>query len=211
MQDYNNALAQHLVPSALSYVANFLYENKISLVITRARTSKLGDYAAPSTIKRRGHRISINRNLDKNTFLWVMLHEIAHYQVFIGYGNRVKPHGTEFQKTFAKNLRFFNEKHCFPLETETLIRDYHSNLPLKKTLERQIEHIFKELSGETQQTSGVTLDTLPENSFFSLNGRIFKKLETRRTRCKCLCINNNRQYAVLRTAIVQPVDVEKMK
>ncbi len=211
LQDYNNALAQHLVPSALADVANYLYQNKISLKITRERTSKLGDYAAPSAIKHHGHRITINHNLDKNTFLWVILHEIAHYQVFVNFGKHIKPHGAEFQKAFAYNLRFFNEKHCFPAETETLIREYHTHLPLKKTLERQIELIFRDLSGEKQQTSGVTLDTLPENTIFCLKGRIFKKLETRRTRCKCLCINNNRQYTVLRTAIVQPVSVEKMK
>ena len=211
LHDYSNTLAPHLPTPALPHVAGFLFNNKISLVISRPRQTKLGDYSFPNPLKKHGHRISINANLDKNTFLWVMLHEIAHYQVFVAFGKRPKPHGDEFQTAFAKNLRFFNERHCFLAETEKLVAEYYSKLPLRKSLERIIAHTFREMAGETTQQEGVLLSKLAENSFFSIRGRIFKKLDTRRTRCKCLCLNNNRLYLVSLDARVQPVAIEKMK
>lgn len=211
LHDYSNTLAPHLPTPALPHVAGFLFNNKISLVFSRPRQTKLGDYSFPNLLKKHGHRISINANLDKNTFLWVMLHEIAHYQVFVAFGKRPKPHGDEFQTAFAKNLRFFNERHCFPAETEKLVAEYYSKLPLRKSLERKIAHTFREMAGETTQQEGVLLSKLAENSFFSIRGRIFKKLDTRRTRCKCLCLNNNRLYLVSLDARVQPVAIEKMK
>ena len=211
LHDYSNTLAPHLPTPALPHVAGFLFNNKISLVISRPRQTKLGDYSFPNPLKKHGHRISINANLDKNTFLWVMLHEIAHYQVFVAFGKQPKPHGDEFQTAFAKNLRFFNERHCFPAETEILVAEYYSKLPLRKSLERKITHTFREMAGETTQQDGVLLSKLAENIFFSIRGRIFKKLDTRRTRCKCLCLNNNRLYLVSLDARVQPVAIEKMK
>jgi hypothetical protein len=211
LQDYSDTLAPHLPPAALPYVAEFLFNNKISLVLSRPRRTKLGDYTFPNPLKRHGHRISINANLDRNTFLWVILHEIAHYQVFVAFGKRLKPHGDEFQAAFAKNLRFFNERHCFPTETVGLISDFYSKLPLRKSLERKLERTFREMAGETAQADGVPLSALAENSFFSIRGRIFKKLDKRRTRCKCLCLNNNRFYLVSLEARVQPVAIEKMK
>ena len=211
LHDYSDALAKHLPPPAIPPIAEFLFNNKISLVISRPRQTKLGDYSFPNPLKNHGHRISINANLDKYSFLWVMLHEIAHYQAFVAFGKRLKPHGNEFQKAFAKNLRFFNERHCFPAETEKLVNEYYSKLPLRKSLERKIEHTFREMAGETTQQEGVPLSELVENDFFSFRKRIFKKLETRRTRCKCLCLNNNRLYLVSLEARVQHVAIEKMK
>ncbi|MBO4741400.1 MAG: SprT-like domain-containing protein [Bacteroidales bacterium] len=211
LQNYTDILAGYLPHNATAIIANFLYNNKISLKITRARATKLGDYAAPNPLKFNTHRITINSNLDKNTFLWVMLHEIAHYQVFIKCGRRVKPHGEEFQKAFANNLRFFTDRHCFPTETEQLIMDYCTRMPLKKSLERQIERKFREIAGNAEEKQGVRLAELAEGTHFCLKKRIFKKLEKRRTRCKCLCINDNRMYLVSLEAEVELVDSEKLK
>ncbi|MBR4804065.1 MAG: SprT-like domain-containing protein [Bacteroidales bacterium] len=212
LQDYSDFLANYLPDKATPIIADFLFKNKISLKTTRRRATKLGDYAAPNPLKGLGHRITINHNLDKNTFLWVMLHEIAHYQVFIKYNRSVKPHGDEFQAALAKNLRFFNERHCFPAETEELIHKYYSLLPLKKSVEQKIEREFKDLAGiDVEERQNKRLADLPEGACFLLRKRIFKKLEKRRTRCKCLCLNNNRLYLVSLEADVQPIDIEKMK
>jgi len=211
LQDYSDFLANYLPDKATPIIADFLFKNKISLKTTRRRATKLGDYAAPNPLKGHGHRITINSNLDKYTFLWVMLHEIAHYQVFTKYKRSVKPHGDEFQAALAKNLRFFNERHCFTAETEELIGTFYSRLPLKKALERQIERRFKELAGIAEVRRGIALRELPQGACFSLGKRIFKKLEECRTRCKCLCINDNRLYSVSLEADVQPIDIEKMK
>lgn len=212
LQDYSDFLANYLPDKATPIIADFLFKNKISLKTTRSRATKLGDYASPSPLKGHGHRITINGDLDKNTFLWVMLHEIAHYQVFIIHQRRMKPHGDEFQKTFADNLRFFNERHCFPAETEELIRNYYSLLPLKNSVEQKIVRQFKELAGnDDEKSQNKRLAELPEGACFLLRERIFKKLEDRRTRCKCLCLNNNRMYLVSLEADVRPIDIEKMK
>ncbi|MBO7541915.1 MAG: SprT-like domain-containing protein [Bacteroidales bacterium] len=127
LQDYSDTLAPHLPPAALPYVAEFLFNNKISLVLSRPRRTKLGDYSFPNPLKRHGHRISVNANLDRNTFLWVMLHEIAHYQAFVAFGKRLKPHGDEFQAAFAKICVSSTKGTVFPLKQRDLSATFIPN------------------------------------------------------------------------------------
>ena len=203
-----DTLAKFIPNDAVPIVADILFKNKITLRITRARITKLGDYTRINHLKCQEHCISVNSDLDKYSFLWVLLHEIAHYQIYIIYNKKVRPHGAEWQNAFAYNLTLFNEKHCFPMETEQLVKEYCSRLPLRKVLENRIIHMFKEITGTVPHSTQTTLESLPVGSCFQLRNRIFRKLEERRTRCKCLDINNNHFYLVSLELEVQPIDVK---
>src|SRR5437868_12893848 len=76
-------------------VIRFLQLYKVHLTITRERQSVLGDYRNKHF--GRNHRISVNGNLNKYSFLITLLHELAHLVAFEKYGGRIQPHGKEWK------------------------------------------------------------------------------------------------------------------
>ena len=47
------------------------------------------------------HRISVNGNLNKYSFLITLIHELAHLLTFTQYKNRVDPHGRNGREFMA--------------------------------------------------------------------------------------------------------------
>ena len=86
-------LQDYLPEGSFEEVVFYLQQYKVHLTISRQRQSILGDYRHAHTNK--NHRISVNGNLNKYSFLITLLHELAHLFTFEKYGNRVQSHGRE--------------------------------------------------------------------------------------------------------------------
>jgi SprT protein len=97
-----SALADYLPDGCLEAVLEYIYLHKVQLTITKARGSILGDYRHPYNGK--GHRISVNGDLNKYTFFVTLLHEIAHLITFEQHGRKAIAHGKEWKTNFGKLL-----------------------------------------------------------------------------------------------------------
>src|SRR5215213_5069577 len=117
-------LEQYLPPNTLSAVTNYLNFYHVHLTIARERKSILGDYRHRTHGK--NHRISVNGNLNKFSFLITLLHELAHLLTFEKFGNRVAAHGREWKYVFGQLLARFVEREVFPADIKSaLVQSLH--------------------------------------------------------------------------------------
>ncbi len=175
-------LKNFLPEGCIHEVLDYLNQYKVQLTITRQRETILGDYRHRHLNK--GHRISVNGNLNTYSFLITLLHELAHLLTYERYGHRVMPHGQEWKKEFSKILVQFVEKKIFPTDIE-------------KTLLRSIENpaasscgdvkLLRVLKNYDKPVEGVVLvEQVADNGLFAIKGeRVFKKGPKMRTRYKC--------------------------
>ncbi|MDQ6814418.1 MAG: SprT-like domain-containing protein, partial [Bacteroidota bacterium] len=96
------ALNDYLPPNTFLAVAAYLQQHKVHLTVAQERKSILGDYR--NAYNNRNHRISVNGNLNKFSFLITLLHELAHLLTFEKYANRVQSHGREWKTLFGQLL-----------------------------------------------------------------------------------------------------------
>jgi len=175
-------LKNFLPEGCIHEVLGYLNQYKVQLTITRQRETILGDYRHQHLNK--GHRISVNGNLNHYSFLITLLHELAHLLTYERYGHRVMPHGQEWKKEFAKILSRFLRNKVFPPDIE-------------KTLLRSIENpaasscgdvnLLRVLKNYDKPVEGVVLvEQVSPDGLFAIKGeRVFKKGQKMRTRYKC--------------------------
>jgi SprT protein len=184
-------LNDYLPNGSFDDVVYYLQKHKVHLTITKKRQSILGDYRHAHLHKT--HRISVNGNLNKYSFLITLLHELAHLFTFELYGNKVLAHGKQWQNEFSKILAQFLLKKIFPTDIEKA---------LLKTLQRPAvsscgdENLLRVLHKYDAKKEGVLLvEQLAEGQLFAIKGnRIFKRGEKIRKRYKCLEVKTGKLY-----------------
>lgn len=209
-QEYKEILGRYLPASAVDPIYNFIADNSIHLHITRKRTSKLGDYRYPQP-SHNYHEISVNGDLSPHFFLLVLLHEMAHLNTFLAHGRNVQPHGHEWQNQYRSLLlKYFNEGH-FPTEVAETMARYTAHIPLNRAAGVELERKLRELDasasgGSTPAEPELTLSDLPIGSLFRLKNRpqtIFRSIEKRRTRYRCIDQQTRLSYLVSGSAAVE--------
>src|SRR6201996_790586 len=98
-------LRQWIPEKAAQLSLDYLNHYNVHLTITRERKSVLGDYRHATQAQ--NHRISVNGNLNKFSFLITLIHELAHLVTFMEFGNGVQSHGKEWKKIYRKMLEDF--------------------------------------------------------------------------------------------------------
>lgn len=202
-QRYRAILRNHLPLQAVDMVYNYLNLHRVHFHITRERHSKLGDYRWPQP-QHDFHEISINGDLNPWLFLWVFLHEAAHLETHLKFGERtVQPHGHEWQEEYRRLLAAHTA--LFPDDTQPLLIRLTRRIPLNRSLMRQIEDMLHRHDPDYRPEEHITLDDLPSGSLFRLKnkpGILFESLERRRTRWLCRDTATGRTYTVTASAEV---------
>jgi SprT protein len=184
-------LQSYLPTGSFDDVAYYLQHYKVHLTITRQRHSILGDYRHAHADKT--HRISVNGNLNKYSFLITLLHELAHLFTYEQFGHRVMAHGKEWKNEFSKILAKFLLKKIFPADIEKALLQTLQNPAASSCGD---EKLIRILSNYDAKKAGVHLvESLPEGSHFKIKGeRIFKKGEKVRKRYKCTEVKTGKLY-----------------
>lgn len=199
--DKNQLLAQYLPKEAAPIICRWIDYFQCEFTISRSRTTKLGDYRHPFAGK--GHKISVNNNLNQFAFLVTTVHEFAHLLTWNEYKNSVRPHGDEWKYNFKRMMEPFYAINIFPEDINNAIKAYVNNpsasscsdLNLARTL-KKYDHINKSI---------ITVESLPIGTVFKLNdGRFFQKGERLRKRYKCICLDNKRMYLFNPLAEISP-------
>ena len=184
-------LRSYLPEGSFEEVLYYLQHHKVHLTISRKRQSILGDYR--HAVAGKTHRISVNGNLNKFSFLITLLHELAHLFTYEQVGHRVSAHGQEWKNEFSKILARFLLKKVFPADIEkallrTLQNPAASSCGDEKLL--RVLHHYDEKKEGMQLVEQVT-----EGGLFTIKGgRIFKKGEKIRKRYKCVEVKTGKLY-----------------
>ena len=201
-EKYRNILVKYLPPNTVDKAINLIFEFNISLTITKGRNTKFGDYRPPQN--NRGHRITINYNLNPYAFLITLMHEIAHLKNWIKHKNKVKPHGEEWKLEFNLLMENYLEDQTFPEDILKHLKKYFLN---PKASSSSDTSLMKALMRHNNETLGTFIEEIPIESLFVFRGnRIFKKGEQIRKRYRCIEIETQKIYLFNPLAIVEPID-----
>jgi len=197
-----HSLQSYLPEGSYQPVIAYLNHYRVHLTVTRKRESVHGDYRHAHQGK--AHRISVNSNLNKYSFLITLLHELAHLLTFEQYGNRVAPHGTEWKTIYSSILKDFTGRGYFPDDVERTLF-YTLRSPAATTCGD--EDLLRVLMKYDAQKTGTKLvEQLTEGEHFRIKGdRYFVKGEKLRTRYKCYEPATRKWYMFSGLYEVEPV------
>lgn len=186
-----NTLGEFLPENCSEEVIYFLNKYKVQLTVTRQRQSILGDYRHAHRDK--NHRISVNGNLNKYSFLITLLHELAHLFTFDKYGNKVQPHGKEWKSCFSSILANFISKKIFPEDIETALYKTIANPAASSCGDENLLRVL--LKYDKPKESHQLVEQVEFGAHFQIKGgRIFRKDELIRKRYKCTEVSTGKQY-----------------
>jgi SprT protein len=204
MPVFNDVLKPFIPEASFPIVSKWVQMYPLQIRISAARVSKLGDYRSPHGTSK-FHKISVNRSLNKYSFLITFTHEFAHLLCYEKNKNRVAPHGKQWKQIYKGLLFELLESNIFPPEIEfELTKSIVGTVYASSSSEKELQ---KALSvHNTHEETGVLLEELPDNSKFKIhNDRVFQKGNKIRTRYKCYCMTNKRWYYVSPIARVIPL------
>lgn len=190
-QVYKNTLSKYLPDEAIMPVFELIEQHHVQLRISRARRTKLGDYRP--THRGEPHRISINHNLNKYSFLITLIHEIAHLVVHERYGFKVKPHGVEWKMAYKELMQPFLTLNIFPPDLNRVLNKFLKNAKASSYSSTELVRLLR--AYDEEQLPGIPIEEIAINSIFkTLNNQQYKVIEKRRKRYKCLNLDNRRLY-----------------
>ena len=195
-------LNTYLPEGSFEDVASYLHEYKVHLTVSRERKSVLGDYR--NSHSNRNHRISVNGNLNKYSFLITLLHELGHLLAYEKYGNRIQPHGEQWKSEFGKILARFITKKIFPPDIEAELLQSLKNPSASSCAEDGLLRILKRY--DAHKPGFHFIEELPLNSLFKVKGgKTFSKGNKVRKRYVCQDVATGRLFLFSPVAEVELV------
>ncbi|CAN5446848.1 SprT-like domain-containing protein [soil metagenome] len=176
------ALKAYLPEGSFELVMPLILQHRVHLTISRHRQTKLGDYRNAHGNK--NHRISVNGNLNKYSFLITLLHELAHLLAYEQFGNRIQPHGSEWKKTYGSVLKDFLAQHLFPNDIANELKATLHNPAASSCAEDELQRIL--MRYDAKKPGMKMVEQLTTGQHFKIaGGRVFVKGEVIRKRIKC--------------------------
>ncbi|QHT66416.1 SprT family zinc-dependent metalloprotease [Rhodocytophaga rosea] len=185
--------------TAADYCYQLWLSHGFQLRITRARSSKLGDYRFSSAAAVK-HQISVNENLNPYSFLVTYIHEVAHLLTFQQYKRKVNPHGKEWKRNFQQLMHPILNETVFPASILLPLQAYMAN-PKASSCSDAV--LLKALQSADLTGSQTFLTELAVGENFTLQGRVFTKGALKRTRILCLEKKSGKQYLIPGQAVVE--------
>lgn len=183
-------LQKYLPERAVTACLALIKQNKVHLKIVNERVTRHGDYRRmPSG----AHQITVNANLNKYRFLITLVHEIAHLVAFEKFGRRIKPHGTEWKKTFQHMMLPFIRPEIFPTSLLPLLANHFRNPKASSSTDAKLSIALKNF--DPNDTDKTYVFEVPSGSVFRIyNGKLFKKGSRRVKRYECVELATGKMY-----------------
>jgi len=184
-------LAHYLPDGTLDAVMAYLHKYKVHLTVARERKSILGDYRHRTHYE--NHRISVNGNLNKFSFLVTLIHEIAHLLTYEQYQNKVAAHGTEWKQLYGSLLQQFLQNKIFPSDVERELIATIRNPAASSCAEDGLVRVMRKY--DDKDSPQRLVEEIPLHGLFrTTDGRVFKKGEKLRKRFKCVEVSTGKVY-----------------
>lgn len=193
-------LAPYLPPSTNDYCIELWVKYSFELKVVAPRKTKLGDYRFKTG--QNHHLITINKDLNPYSFLVVYLHEVAHCINTMKNGTGVKPHGRQWQEEMILLLLPLINEQVFPQDIKEALESY---LKAPKATSCSHPELTRVLRKYDNPSSMVALESLANGAAFRFRSKDYRKLESKRTRVKCMEIKNQRHWLINKLALVHPL------
>ena len=182
----------HFIPAvAIAPILAYLHKYKVHLTVTRERKSILGDYRHATLYKT--HRISVNGNLNRYSFLITLIHELAHLATFQQYKNRVAAHGAEWKKIYALMIQEFMVLDIFPADITETLRQSMINPPASSCADDELIRVLKKY--DDKENGLVMVEEIREGAMFDIGkGKLFSKGKKLRKRYQCIEVKTGKVY-----------------
>ena len=186
----DDILLKYLPERAVVPCSQLIRESGVNLKIVNKRVTRHGDYRRlPNGL----HQITINATLNKYRFLITLVHEIAHLAAFEKYGRRIKPHGSEWKRTFQYLMLPFIRPEVFPAKLLPLLARHFKNPKASSDTDALLSLALKQY--DRRQSDKAFVFELPLGSIFRIyNGRLFKKGNKRVKRYECVEMTSGKVY-----------------
>jgi len=178
--------------------------------ITRKRSTKTGDFRPV----RNGQppRITVNGDLNAYAFLLTLVHEIAHFFVYLDTNkanaflirkHRPRPHGKEWKKRFTGLIQPFISMNVFPADIEKALVSYFEDPKASASADSRLQRLLQAYDPPGEY---IRITDIPEGGLFRTgSGRIFIKQDRLRKRYHCMCVKSRRMYLFSPEAMILPV------
>ncbi len=184
-------LKNYLPPNTFEAVLSYLQQYHVHLTIARERKSILGNYHHRTLSA--NHRISVNGNLNKYSFLITLLHELAHLLAFEQYGNRIASHGQEWKAVFSRLLAQFLQQNVFPEDIRAALTRSLHNPAATSCADVDLLKVLKQYDEKASHL--VFVENIPAGAFFKTHdGKVFQKGQLLRKRFRCEEVGTGKIY-----------------
>jgi SprT protein len=202
ISELSSALSKYVPSKALDTCVGWIVEHKISLRITKSRNSKYGDYRPP--MEGKGHRISLNHDLNKYAFLLTFTHEVAHLTSFKKFKFKIDPHGKEWKQDFKKLMAPFLTSGIFPQDLVVAINGYMNNPAASSCSDINLMRVLTKYDKRDERWK--LLEEIALNTPFRIrSGREFVKGELLQKNFCCTCLKSKHKYVINPLTEVQPL------
>ncbi|ERM81950.1 hypothetical protein P872_06805 [Rhodonellum psychrophilum GCM71 = DSM 17998] len=199
-----NSLNLHLPENSVQYCWDLWNEDPFNFLITKSRSTKLGDFRYRKD--RPIQTITINSDLNTFQFLITYIHEVAHHRAFKNYGIAIKPHGLEWKKTFQEIISPMLSDLVFPKDILIPLKRHMLNPKASTGADLFLNREIKKYNLQNQEPGHSLLNDIKLGSIFELKGRKFQKETVRRTRVLCIEIPSGKKYLISAHAEVRKIE-----
>ncbi len=190
------------VPLASVDYCNEIYQSlSFELKIKKSRQSKFGDFRYDLTKKKQ--TITINNDLNPFHFLITYLHEVAHLITFKEHGTKVPPHGKEWKNNFKRVMTPVLKEDVFP---RPVLDALHVHLSNPKATSCSDPALYQVMQQYDQTSDNILLKEIRMKEVFEFNGKVYRKLEKRRTRSLCEQLSSKKKYLIAEIASVKRIE-----
>lgn len=184
---------------AVDIAVKWIVEYKIELTITHSRKSVFGDYHWPRQDK--GHRISVNGDLNHYAFLITFVHEMAHLTSWQKFRNAVPSHGREWKTEFRSLMDEFAGRRIFPTDVRLAFKEHLLSPSFSHCVDEKLMKTLRKYDSRHV----IFLEDLKEGSLFRYSHNVYQKGEKLRKRYKCIEAKSHRPYFFSAMAEVIPL------
>ena len=185
-----------LVPNEVNdYVKSLIEDQDLIIKTVPKRRTKHGDYRK----SKNKDIITINHMDNKYRFLLILIHELAHFNVY-KKNIRTSPHGQIWKKEFKKLLQPILDINLFPNGLQILINEHMKNPKSSFSYDSLLEMELNKYDNDNY----TYLEEIDIGEIFRYNNdKLYKKIAKRRKRYLCIENDSGRKYLFLAHAKVK--------
>jgi hypothetical protein len=199
--EYCGILNKYLPVNSSEYVVDLIIKHKVNFNISPPRKTKLGDYRYP--LNGKGHRISVNGDLNPYSFLITTIHEFAHLLTYNKHQRKVSPHGVEWKNEFINLFSPLFKIVELPEDVFLALNNYFQNPKASSCTDDRLMRVLKRYNKSNNE---ILVEHLKIGVKFKLNGKIFVKGKRLRKYYLCKDVNTGRDYRINGLASVQIIE-----
>ena len=176
---------KYLNPKARQKIVLMQDELNIDIIACKPSVNRLGVF-----IVRIGNKnlIKINNDLNQESFLITLLHELAHAFVYKKYHNTVRPHGKEWKSMYKLVILDFLHPDYFNKETIRILSRHLLNPKASSTADLDLYRLLN-----LHELDKTVSDLNDGDEFFFRNKR-YRRVCKLRKNYQCVQIATNRIY-----------------